>query len=213
MQEDAPPAKPQENRQMIRTIRNKMRKNRGFTLVELMIVVAIVGILAALAIYGVSKYMKSSKTTEARNSLGQVSKDAAAAFSREKMGDGLLAAKATAEVANTLCNAAANKVPAAEADIRGKKYQSSSVDGQDWQIGDQTTGWKCLRFTMDAPQYFQYAYIAPSASTGVDDEQFTAQARGDLDADGTLSTFSMNGRIQGRTVTLSPNIGETEPEE
>jgi type IV pilus assembly protein PilA len=195
---------------MIRTIRHKMRKNRGFTLVELMIVVAIVGILAALAIYGVSKYMKSSKTTEARNSLGQISKDAAAAYSREKMDGDLLAAKATAEVSNTLCIEATNTVPATIAEVSGKKYQSSSKKDEDWQVGDAKTGWKCLRFTMEAPQYFMYGYKGPADATAT---TFDSTAKGDLDGDLTPSTFTIAGEVRDGTVALSPAIKEDEPEE
>ena len=46
--------------------RSLKRLMAGFTLVELMIVVVILGILAAVAIPAFTRYVKRSKTSEAR---------------------------------------------------------------------------------------------------------------------------------------------------
>ena len=49
-----------------------LRKNKGFTLIELMIVVAIIGIMAAIAIPNFISYMCKSKQTEAKTNLGAI---------------------------------------------------------------------------------------------------------------------------------------------
>src|SRR6476619_8565952 len=92
--------------------RLKRSGKTGFTLVELMIVVAIVGVLAVLAIYGVRKYIANAKTTEARNSLGQIAKDASTAFEKESMSGATMATGAQTAVTRALCGSSTVNVPA-----------------------------------------------------------------------------------------------------
>ena len=189
------------------------RSSKGFTLVELMIVVAIVGVLAAMAIYGVRRYILNSKTAEARNSIGQMSKDASAAFNREGMAADILTLGTATGITNRLCAPAQKTVPENDIDIKGKKYQSKPSE---WAAGTQVEGWQCVKFSMQDPQYYKYIYTSVGTK-GEDGETFTAEAKGDLDGNGTLSSFVLGGKIQkdgnALVVTIAPNIKEANPEE
>ena len=136
------------------------RPQSGFTLIELMIVVAIIGILAAVAIPAFMDYMKKSKKTEAGLQLNKIMKNDKVYFVANAS---YVPTSGATLPATTACGSVGGKNPAAPAA---------------WLVA----GWKDLDFQIDEPNLFNYTYTGGVTSA-------TARAVGDLDCDGTSITF------------------------
>lgn len=192
---------------------------RGFTLVELMIVVAIIGVLAALAVFGVRKYVSAAKSAEARNTIGAINRAAVAEFERDAAESELLSGGSiSAQSAHRLCESSV--IVPSSGPPKAKKYQPKKTQGDDYETGSATEGWKCLRFGMDEAHYFAYKYTKGSAFGLV--KKLTApagmawgvEAQGDLNGDGTIfSEFAGFGGLEGGFAKIGTTLMEADPDE
>ena len=163
-----------------------MALKRGFTLIELMIVVAILAILSVVAVPAFIKYMRRAKTVEAIDELDKLHKSAATYYARGSVLGGAGTPipcqfpsehGITPDVSNQACCGGPDD---ADSDDR------CDVTPDLWT--DPT--WSALNFQMSDQHYFGYSFY----STGVvADARFTARANADLDCDGILSTFERYG--------------------
>jgi prepilin-type N-terminal cleavage/methylation domain-containing protein len=156
------PSFPEESLVMNRSTKRPMA---AFTLVELMIVVVILGILAAVAIPAFTRYVKRSKTAEAQTNISKIYQ-AQIVYHNAFLDRGVAA----------FVNAAA-----LHPGTPGSAKFPANV-----AVWNSHTNWAALGFSLDSAHY--YAYQSPATGGGIGN-QFRVMAVGDLDGDGTQSTF------------------------
>ncbi|WP_218920240.1 hypothetical protein [Chondromyces crocatus] len=174
--------------------------------------VSALGDSAALAIFGVQRYLARAKTAEAKSMVTAMFRSAAASFERERLPASLSGSGSPSSIkaVHKLCGAA-NAVPASVP--KGTKYVPSESPGQDFNQGDDDTGWRCLRFAASDAMYYQLDYRAGGgykgpARGGPDPgkDGFEVSAEGDLDGDGKTSLFTRTGRIVNGELVLDESM-------
>ena len=167
-----------------------LQNRKGFTLIELMIVVAIIGILAAVAVPGFLKYIKDSKTTEAKTNIKAISEGASTFFQTEHGKDTAGIEVFTRQFPSaSYCKSLASGTACVEKDNQPNTIQNTGTKTVGEWNGEP---WISLNFTISSPIYYTYSYKGTPG--GTDATSFTAQAAAKLDKTKVDSCFSIEGK-------------------
>ncbi len=157
------------------------RKQAGFTLVELMIVVAIIGILAAIAIPAFSRYIKRSRTTEAVQHLNKEWSGSLTYYEADHMIAG-----------GTMLTKEFPGPSATWAEAQECGCLTGGMCPGSNHVWNSDGVWNALNFSFPDPHHFMPGYSGAGTGSAA---KFTAYSKGDTNCNGTLSEFFRSGVI------------------
>ncbi len=162
-----------------------LRSKKGFTLIELMIVVAIIAILAVVAVPQFTKYMRAAKAAEATEALDLIKKGSATYYATPKTDPAGVHIDCRFPVTTALTPVGATTCCNGQGGSDTDADDRCDANASDW---DNRT-WSSLKYALTEQHYFIYQYVANTASLSA--ALATGKAHADLDCDGILSTFSL----------------------
>ena len=167
-------------------MRNPWKK--GFSLVELMVVVAIIGVLAAVAIPTYDHFIYEAKTSEAREKLSTLSHGAASYFHAEHSYGLLIKSRNLypgCQAEGTRATNCTNELTCGNLLLEpGQKYTPNSAV---WT----TVPWTRLGFQISGPHYYCYGYTSIITA---------GRSTFDASATASLSSKDEHTNVDGQTV-------------